>query len=82
MRAAGRRAVGIAIFSYDGEVTFGIIAESGSTPDLDVLARGVEEGIEELASLARREHPETGASTWVADPDGAIGPPAHGAPPS
>ena len=33
-------------------VTFGVIADSESTPDIDVLAHGIEEGIEELLALA------------------------------
>jgi diacylglycerol O-acyltransferase / wax synthase len=45
---AAEHAVGIAIFSYNGLVTFGVIADSESTPDLGVLASGIEEGIEEL----------------------------------
>jgi diacylglycerol O-acyltransferase / wax synthase len=45
---AAAHAVGIAIFSYNGLVTFGVIADSESTPDLGVLAYGIEEGIEEL----------------------------------
>ncbi len=53
---AADHAVGIAIFSYDGDLTFGIIADSESTPDLDALARGIEQGIEELATLVRRGH--------------------------
>jgi diacylglycerol O-acyltransferase / wax synthase len=48
---AAAHAVGIAIFSYNGLVTFGLIADSESTPDLDVLARGIEDGIEELLAL-------------------------------
>jgi WS/DGAT/MGAT family acyltransferase len=48
---AADHAVGIAIFSYDGLVTFGVIADSASTPDLGVLAYGIEEGIEELLAL-------------------------------
>lgn len=46
--------MGIAIFSYNGLATFGIIADSESTPDLDVLAQGIEEGIDELLALVRR----------------------------
>ena len=34
---AAAHSVGIAIFSYDGLVTFGVIADSESTPDIDVL---------------------------------------------
>lgn len=48
---AAAHSVGIAIFSYDGLVTFGVIADGESTPDLAVLAYGIEEGIEELLAL-------------------------------
>ena len=36
---AAAHSVGIAIFSYNGLVTFGVIADSESTPDIDVLER-------------------------------------------
>ncbi|MBV9417559.1 MAG: wax ester/triacylglycerol synthase family O-acyltransferase [Solirubrobacterales bacterium] len=45
---AAKHSVGIAIFSYNGLVTFGVIADSESTPDIEVLAHGIEEGIDEL----------------------------------
>ncbi len=51
--AAGH-AVGIAIFSYNGNVVIGISADRDSTPDLDVLVDGVEQGFAELARLASR----------------------------
>ena len=44
-------AVGVAALSYNGQVTFGINADAASTPDLDVLARGIAEGLEELRAL-------------------------------
>jgi len=44
-------AVGLAIFSYNGLVTFGISADCESTPDLGVLAHGVEAGLEQLLAL-------------------------------
>ena len=50
---AAAHAVGIAIFSYNGLVTFGVIADSGSTPDIGVLTLGIEEGIEQLLALSR-----------------------------
>ncbi len=40
--------IGVAIFSYDGEVNFGITGDYDSTPDLDVLAAGIEEGMTQL----------------------------------
>ena len=48
---AAEHAVGIAIFSYNGAVIFGVCADSSTTPDLDVLALGIEAELEELRSL-------------------------------
>jgi diacylglycerol O-acyltransferase len=52
---------GISIFSYDGELTFGITADYDANPDLEVLARGIEHGISELL-LAAKEHAMVTAS--------------------
>jgi WS/DGAT/MGAT family acyltransferase len=46
---------GISIFSYDGELTFGITADYDANPDLEVLSRGIEHGVSELL-LAATEH--------------------------
>jgi len=43
---------GVSIFSYCGELTFGVTGDYATTPDIDVLARGIEDGIAELASAA------------------------------
>lgn len=48
---AADHAVGIAAFSYDGLVSFGVIADSESTPDIAILAYGIAEGVEELRAL-------------------------------
>jgi len=48
---AAEHAVGVAIFSYNGLVTFGINADRDSTPDLDVLATGIAQGIDQLRAL-------------------------------
>ena len=40
--------VGVAIFSYNGEVNFGVTGDLDTTPDLDVLCRGIEDGIKQL----------------------------------
>jgi len=50
---AAAHSVGIAIFSYNGVITFGVIADSESTPDIDVLTDGIEQGIDELLALVR-----------------------------
>jgi diacylglycerol O-acyltransferase / wax synthase len=44
---------GVSIFSYCGQVTFGITADYASTPDIGVLASGIEDGIAELLKAAR-----------------------------
>ncbi len=40
--------LGVAIFSYDGEVNFGITGDYDSTSDIDVLAAGIEDGMTQL----------------------------------
>lgn len=56
---AAEHAVGVAVFSYDGKVTFGISADRASVPDLDTLVAGVALGIDELSALARTDKPNT-----------------------
>jgi diacylglycerol O-acyltransferase len=43
--------VGIAAHSYNGQVTFGIAADATSTPDIDVLARGIAEDLANLYAV-------------------------------
>ncbi len=45
---AGSVRIGVAIFSYIGQITFGITCDAGSVTDVDILASGIDEGIEEL----------------------------------
>ena len=52
---------GIAIFSYDGTIVFGITADYAANPDVDVLARGIEHGVSELL-LAAEQHAAPAAS--------------------
>ncbi|HEY1652765.1 MAG TPA: wax ester/triacylglycerol synthase family O-acyltransferase [Acidimicrobiales bacterium] len=44
----GQIRLGIAIFSYDGEVNFGITGDYDTTEDIDVLAHGIEDGMAQL----------------------------------
>jgi WS/DGAT/MGAT family acyltransferase len=46
--------VGVSIFTYCGNVTFGITGDFAANPDLDILARGVEDGVSELLKAAKR----------------------------
>jgi diacylglycerol O-acyltransferase / wax synthase len=48
----GHVRVGVAIFSYDGAITFGVTGDYDTAPDLDVLCDGIERAIAELVDLA------------------------------
>jgi diacylglycerol O-acyltransferase / wax synthase len=47
----GQIRIGIAIFSYDGEVNFGITGDYDTTGDLDVLTGGIEDGMAQMLKL-------------------------------
>jgi diacylglycerol O-acyltransferase / wax synthase len=49
---AGQVRVGVAIFSYDGAVTFGVTGDFDAAPDIECLARAIEDGMGELVKLA------------------------------
>jgi WS/DGAT/MGAT family acyltransferase len=46
--------IGVSIFTYCGRLTFGITGDFAANSDLDVLARGIEDGLSELRAAARR----------------------------
>ncbi|MGQ0826675.1 MAG: WS/DGAT/MGAT family O-acyltransferase [Actinomycetota bacterium] len=48
----GQMRVGVAIFSYDGQVNFGVTGDFDAAPDIQVLARGIERGMADLLRLA------------------------------
>jgi diacylglycerol O-acyltransferase len=48
----GRVRVGVAIFSYDGALNFGVTGDFDSAADVGVLCRGIEEGVAQLMKLA------------------------------
>jgi hypothetical protein len=45
--------VAIAIFSYNGRLTFGVTGDYETAPDIDVLCRGIEDGMTELLKAAK-----------------------------
>ena len=51
---AAEHAVGVAIFSYDGTVVFGLNAAADAVPDLDVLRDGIAAEIDALRRVAAR----------------------------
>jgi hypothetical protein len=49
---AAEHALGIAVVSYAGGMTFGLYADRATVPDLDVLRDGIVTSLLELAALA------------------------------
>jgi len=49
---AGHLRIGVAIFSYNGMLNFGVTGDYDTAPDNGVLCRGVEDGMSELLKLA------------------------------
>jgi diacylglycerol O-acyltransferase len=49
---AGRVRVGVAIFSYDGALKFGVTGDYDTAPDIAVLCEGIEQGMAELVEAA------------------------------
>jgi WS/DGAT/MGAT family acyltransferase len=54
---AAHHSVGVAVVSYNGSVFFGLNGDRRATPDLDVLAGGIESALGELRALAATGHP-------------------------
>jgi diacylglycerol O-acyltransferase len=44
--------IGIAIFSYDGSLKFGVTGDYDSAPDIEILCQGIERGLTELLNAA------------------------------
>ncbi len=44
--------IGVAIFSYDGRINFGVTGDRDSAPDIAVLCQGIEAGVAELLDLS------------------------------
>jgi diacylglycerol O-acyltransferase / wax synthase len=51
---AAEHALGIAVFSYDGDLFFCLNADRDAVPDLEVVASGLEDSLRELVELARQ----------------------------
>jgi diacylglycerol O-acyltransferase / wax synthase len=67
----GHVRVGVAIFSYDGGINFGVTGDFDTAPDIDVLCAGIERGIAELVSLTP---PASAAASGGAGTDGSADP--------
>jgi diacylglycerol O-acyltransferase / wax synthase len=49
---AKRQALCIAVMSYSGKMNFGLLGDFDAMPDLELVARGIEESLEELKTAA------------------------------
>jgi diacylglycerol O-acyltransferase / wax synthase len=49
--------VGVAIYSYDGGLSFGVTGDYDSATDVGVLAQGIERAMTELTDLAQAPQP-------------------------
>jgi diacylglycerol O-acyltransferase len=49
---AADHSVGIAVVSYDGQVFFGLSADASLGAELDLIAGGIDETLDELAAAA------------------------------
>ena len=54
--------VGVAIFSYDGALKFGVTGDYEHAPDIRVLCEGIEKGMSELLNAAARPEPAASRS--------------------
>jgi len=74
---ARRQALCVAIMSYHGKLNFGLLGDFDAMPDLEVLAQGISDSIEELraaAGLGRRRGRRTARRTKA-----AVAAPSNGA---
>jgi diacylglycerol O-acyltransferase / wax synthase len=55
-------ALAIAIMSYNGQMSFGLLGDYDALPDIGVVAESIEASLEELVALARSEAGETVSS--------------------
>jgi WS/DGAT/MGAT family acyltransferase len=64
--------IGVAIFSYDGNINFGVTGDRDTAPDIGVLCAGIERGMAELlpagADAGRPQVPDTTRTTLAAVP--------------
>jgi diacylglycerol O-acyltransferase len=55
----GHVRIGVAIFSYNGALTFGVTGDYDTAPDIDVLCEGIERALAELVDITGPHAPRT-----------------------
>jgi diacylglycerol O-acyltransferase / wax synthase len=69
---AGHVRVGVAIFSYDGALGFGVTGDYDTAPDIGVLCRGIERAIAELVTTARARGTSTATGLDIQRADAEV----------
>jgi diacylglycerol O-acyltransferase len=60
----GRVRIGVAIFSYDGGINFGVTGDLDTARDIDVVCAGIEHGMGQLLdTVPHRDSKSTGKGT-------------------
>ncbi len=71
---AGHVRIGVAIYSYDGTLGFGVTGDDGTAPDIGVVCAGIEHGMDALLAAARAPAPDaTGSRERTGGPAEAHG---------
>ena len=68
--------IAVAIFSYDGALSFGVSGDYDTAPDIDVLCAGIEHGLAQLVELVGTDDGAAGPATRRA-PQEAPAPPSQ-----
>jgi WS/DGAT/MGAT family acyltransferase len=64
----------IAIMSYDGAIEFGLLGDYDALPDIELVAAGIEESLQELLRVAHAGSEPSQPATAIAAPSGNGGP--------
>jgi diacylglycerol O-acyltransferase / wax synthase len=59
---AGHVRIGVAIYSYDGTLGFGVTGDYETAPDIGIVCDGIERAVDELVTLAARRSPTSSRS--------------------
>lgn len=78
---AGHVRIGVAIFSYDGELNFGVTGDYDEAPDIGVLCRAIEADLARLLEIARAHEGGEPSGNRRHSADAASQSPAAGAHP-
>jgi diacylglycerol O-acyltransferase / wax synthase len=68
-----RHALAVAIMSYNGRLSFGLLADYDAVPDLDVIEQGIRDSLAELQRAARKQSADGKAARDAAAAPGETG---------